>query len=178
MYQSNTCNMTYNEHWCLILSTFLAHTLTPLCIRTLHKLVQLIRNTNNRVQRNAFLPVLLIPMPPYQYQLKIHYHMLEYTKHRTQKHTHISHTFTLRVLTGSLSRDTVRGKMTSSLKTTGSSTGDWKNKVKHFKGIHGTCAFSNTTYARLNLFTHSHNFQYFCGQKFTAFHKYFTKVKT
>lgn len=127
MYQSNTCNMTYNEHWCLILSTFLAHTLTPLCIRTLHKLVQLIRNTNNRVQRNAFLPVLLIPMPPYQYQLKIHYHMLEYTKHRTQKHTHISHTFTLRVLTGSLSRDTVRGKMTSSLKTTGSSTGDWKN---------------------------------------------------
>lgn len=34
-------------------------------------------------------------------------------------------TFTLSVLTGSLSKDTVKGKMTSSFRTTGSSTGDW-----------------------------------------------------
>lgn len=34
-------------------------------------------------------------------------------------------TLTLRVLTGSLSRETVRGKITSSVRTTGSSRGDW-----------------------------------------------------
>lgn len=39
-------------------------------------------------------------------------------------------TFTLSVLTGSLSKDTVRGKMTSSLRTTGSSTGDYITKQR------------------------------------------------
>lgn len=37
------------------------------------------------------------------------------------------HTLTLRVLTGSLSRETVSGKITSSVKTTGSSRGDWED---------------------------------------------------
>lgn len=42
---------------------------------------------------------------------------------------------TLCVLTGSLSRDTVKGKMTSSLRTTGSSRGDWQIQTVRCKSI-------------------------------------------
>lgn len=43
---------------------------------------------------------------------------------QTDRQTDVLLTLTFRVLTGSLSKETVRGKITSSVRTTGSSRGD------------------------------------------------------
>lgn len=48
----------------------------------------------------------------------------------TDRQTDVLLTLTFRVLTGSLSRETVSGKITSSVRTTGSSRGDWRGGKK------------------------------------------------
>lgn len=59
-------------------------------------------------------------------------------------------TFTLRALTGSLSKDTVRGKMTSSFRTTGSSTGDYtRSQVGETHYTMGNKHFVTTHYITL-----------------------------